>query len=369
MKKFTTFLTILKYFVTDEDLNNLMQRYEYSDTARKFTVSELVSFFTTAAMNEWKSFRHGSDVAESSGLARCDYSTISKKASDVPFEIFKDLFALVCSRCNRSVRRKLSFPKELLLIDSTTITVGKTRLLWAPYHGERAGVKLHTALNLSTQLPRKVIETTGLQHDSPILDQLVDSSCILVADRAYFQIERCDTFLEKKQFFVIRLKTNVEIFRRKSLQRIVDSNSNVTHDYTCRLGTEQKRSNSRHRIVEFTDYEGKLIRVVTNLHNVSAETIAAIYKARWGVEVFFRWIKQHLNVPRLFGTTKNAVYNQLYAALLSYVILRFIHLSISKTIRERKLSFLGFTRRLTQNDLPLEWRANLNHFLRRIAFL
>ena len=115
-----------------------------------------------------------------------------KKQKMFLFFIFKDLFALMCSRCNRSIRRQLNFPKELLLVDSTTITVGKTRLLWAPYHGERAGVKLHTALNLSTELPQKVLETTGLKHDSPILDELTDRACIIVADRAYFQIDRSD---------------------------------------------------------------------------------------------------------------------------------------------------------------------------------
>ena len=116
----------------------------------------------------------------------------------------------------------------MLLVDSTTITVGKTRLLWAPYHGERAGVKLHTALNLSTKLPQKVLETTGLQHDSPILNELVDTACIIVADRAYFQIDRSDTFFEEKQHFVIRVKTNLEMSRKKSLKRMREDNSNVS---------------------------------------------------------------------------------------------------------------------------------------------
>ena len=79
-----------------------------------------------------------------------------------------------------------------------------------------------------------------------------------------------------------------------------DGNSNVINDYTCQVGTKQKRSHHRHRVVEFTDYEGKIIRVAT----ISAEMVANIYKAQWGVELFFRWIKQNLNVPRLFGTTK-----------------------------------------------------------------
>ena len=116
-----------------------------------------------------------------------------------------------------------------------------------------------------------------------------------------------------------------------------------------------KRSIHRHRVVEFTDYEGKSIRVVTNLYHVSAEIIANIYKARWGVELFFRWIKQNLNVPRLFGTTKNAVYNQLFAALLVYVVLKFIYTFICKKIKQKPLSLLGFTRQLLYDQLSIEW--------------
>ncbi|MEN6414620.1 MAG: transposase, partial [Veillonellales bacterium] len=111
----------------------------------------------------------------------------------------------------------------------------ETRLLWAPYHGKRAGVKLHTALNLSTELPQKVLETTGLQHDGPLLNELADKACIIVADRAYFQIERSDTYFKDCQPFVIRVKTNIEITKKKSLRRVCLDSSNVTADYTCLL--------------------------------------------------------------------------------------------------------------------------------------
>lgn len=371
MKNYTTFLNILKGLVTDEDILKILLKYDYVDVATKFTVAAMLNFFTTASLNEWEGYRHGCDVSKNYGLVSVDHSTVSKKAKAVPFEIFKEIFTLVCSRCNRNMRRQLKYPKELLLTDSTTVTVGKTRLLWAPYHGERAGIKLHTALNLSTGLTQKVEETTALQHDSPMLNKLIDTSCILVADRAYFQIERLDDFLKKEQYFVIRVKTNVEMGNKKFLKRIDGIDSNVINDFTCRLGSVQKRSLYRHRIVEFTDYEGKLIRVATNLRNVSAQIVADIYKARWAVEVFFRWIKQNLNVPKLFGTTKNAVYSQLYAALLAYVILKFIHATIIKKISYKKLQFslLEFTRKLIDNNLPAEWIVQLQYFSRTIVRL
>lgn len=140
----------LKQLITDEDTDTVLKKHDYIDVARKFTVSALLQFLATSAVCQWKSFRH---VALEFDLTDSDYSTISKKAKEVPFVVCKDLFLLTVSRCNRHIRRQLKFPKELLLVNSTTITVGKTRLLWATYHGERAGIKLHTALNLSTQMP------------------------------------------------------------------------------------------------------------------------------------------------------------------------------------------------------------------------
>src|SRR5690606_41936752 len=98
--------------------------------------------------------------------------------------------------------------------------------------------------------------------------------------------------------------------------------SNVVEDVTAVLGCEAKQTQRRFRVVTFLDSKGNFIRVATNLVFLSAETIAAIYKERWQIELFFRWIKQHLNVKRLFGTSPNAVYNQLYGALIAYVLLQ-----------------------------------------------
>lgn len=111
IKNFTTFLNILKQLITDKDIDNLLKKHEYIDVARKFTVSALLHFFTCSSVYEWKSFRHGADLGNCFGLICSDYSTISKKAKDVPFLIFKDLFALMFSRCNRSIRRQLNFPR------------------------------------------------------------------------------------------------------------------------------------------------------------------------------------------------------------------------------------------------------------------
>jgi IS4 transposase len=366
MKKSTTLLHMLEHLITEEDIQEILQARGYQDTARKLSVSMLLRFLMMAATREWKSFRHTADVAAAHGLPSVHYSALSKKASQVPYAIFKDLFTRILSRCNRRIRRSTKFPKELLLIDSTTVTVGESRLPWAPYHGKRSGIKLHVALLEASQMPYEVRETTGLHHDSPMMEDFLNPQFILVADRAYFQIKRIDTFVktETKQPFVIRLKMNVALYRKKSLRRWSPADSTIKGDFTCQIGTPQARSESRHRVVEFTDIEGKIMRVVTNLYEVDAEKIASMYQARWAIEVFFRWIKQHLNVPTLFGTTENAVFNQLYAALLAYVVLKTLYEEGKQHRFIQSASFVSFTRQFIETQLSIEWDLVIQVFIK-----
>lgn len=325
MKKNTIFPNLLQKIVSEEELACIQKALGYIDTARKLDVLTLIKYFVCASMNEFKSYRHCADVGVQYGLPQIDHSTLSKKASHMDYYIMKKLFDLIVSICNRMTRRALKISKELLLVDSTTITVGKSRLPWALYHGERAGIKLHVSYSPLTEMPLQVIETTGLVHDGPIGEKLVDSRFILVEDRAYFKIKRIDHFTEEQQKFVIRMKENVEIFRPHALQRLEKEGSTITRDITCQLGTKQSRSKQRHRVVFFKDDDGKDMRVVTNLMDVAPEAIADMYKARWRIETFFRWMKQNLNVPVLFGTTENAVFNQLFAALIAYVLLKWLY--------------------------------------------
>ena len=365
MNKHTTFQTLIQNFLSETELQAILQVFHYKDTARKCTVSTLISYLVTAAANEWKSLRHSADVGPSVGLISVDHSSLSKHMKSLDYEIMKHLFGLIIDKLNRAARRSLKMPKTLLSIDSTTITVGKTRLPWAVYHGERSGIKLHVSFTNETDMPLQIVETTGLKHDGPIGKQLEDKRFILVGDRAYFSIEKVDQYLSEGQEFVFRLKDNIHLHRKKSLQGSRPNGSNVIADWTCLIGTPQKQTEKRHRVVQFTDYEGKEMRVVTSLMHITAEEIAEMYKSRWAIETFFRWIKQNLNVPVLFGTTKNVVFNQLFAALIAYVLLKWLHGQARKQINRKPLSLTGFKRLLLCDDLPFEWRIVLKEIVQK----
>jgi hypothetical protein len=360
MKKSTMFQTFLQSVLTQEEVEQVIELVGYKETARKFTVYVLLQYWAQAAFGQWDSFRDGADRAVGCGLPNVDYSTFSKKAKAVPFELFKKLFHLVLQKCNRHTRRQLKLPKELLLIDSTTVTVGKTRLPWAPFHGERAGIKLHVAFDVASGQPQNVVETVGSRHDGPVGEELAHAAFILVQDRAYGKIERFDRYQAEGQSFVIRLKENVQVVNPHALQRQMTENSPVLRDMTCQLGTPQCRSQKRHRVVIFQDGHGHDIRVVTDLRTVSAEHVAAIYKTRWQIELFFRWIKQHLNIPTLFGTSENAVYGQLYCALIVFVLLKALYDGGSSVIpKHAALSFVQFSRLLLLCQLPDIWLVKI----------
>ncbi|WP_427110314.1 IS4 family transposase [Lysinibacillus xylanilyticus] len=363
MNKNNTIFTLIQNFLSEEEWQSILSEFGYVETARKCTVPILISYLIGAATNEWKSLRHAADVGPSNGLVSVNHSSLSKHLKALDYGIIKRIFEVIVRKLNRAARRQLKMPKTLLAVDLTTITVGKTRLPWAVYHGERSGIKLHVSFTNETSMPLKVVETTGLKHDGPIGEFLEDKRFILVCDRAYFSIDKVDRYLKEHQHFVLRLKDNVQLNRKKSLQGSRTNDSNVTADFTCTLGTSQKQTKKRHRVVQFMDHEDKEIRVVTSLMDINAEEIANMYKSRWAIESFFRWIKQNLNVPVLFGTTKNAVFNQLFVALIAYVCLKFLHTEGIKKNNTKPLSFVGFTRMFLCAALPLEWRIRMKEIL------
>lgn len=156
----------------------------------------------------------------------------------------------------------------------------------------------------------------------------------------------------------------------QSLQRIESETSNVTRDITCYLGTPQCQSELRHRVVVFTDNHKNEIRVATNLMHLSADQIADTYKAQWGIEVFFRWIKQNLNVPILFGTTKNAVFNQLFAALMTYVVLKWLYdHARSFVISCKSVPLIRFKEQIQYNQVHAEWIIAIGKVLDKHVYL
>jgi hypothetical protein len=234
---------------------------------------------------------------------------------------------------------------------------------WASYKKFRGGIKLHVALSQGQRLPVNVEESIAKRNDAPFGEVLADTDYILVQDRAYGKISRLDQYVLQGQSFVIRLKDNLHLVKPRNLQRPAEGETNIVRDITCYIGQGKCQSAKRHRVVEFENDRGEVVRVVTDLRKESAHVIAEIYKARWEIEVFFRWIKQHLNVPCLFGTTENAVYSQLFVALAVYVLLRRVYDEIHPNVPAfAQLTLWEFMQHWRIFSLPLEWQVQFSLF-------
>jgi hypothetical protein len=207
-------------------------------------------------------------------------------------------------------------------LDSTTIDLCLSLFPWAPFRQTKAAIKLHTLLDLRGAIPAFIHISDGKLHDVNALDLLLpEAGAIYVMDRAYVDFERLYTLHQAHAFFVIRAKSNFRYRRLYSAP--VDRTTGLICDQQVELTVFYSKRDFplRLRRVRFKDPEtGKTLVFLSNHFDLPALSICALYKSRWQVELFFKWIKQHLRIKRFFGTSENAVKSQVWIAVATYVL-------------------------------------------------
>lgn len=215
-------------------------------------------------------------------------------------------------------------------LDSTTIDLCLALFPWARFRKNKAAVKLHTLLDLRGSIPSFIEITDGKVADVNILDTLLpEPGSFYIMDRGYLDFERLYTFHQAQTFFVTRTKKNTQ-YRRLS-SRPVDKTTGLRCDQTIVLALPQTFETypEKLRLIKFVDQEtGKCLKFLTNNFILSAITIALLYKSRWKVELFFKWIKQHLRIKAFFGTSENAVKTQVWIAISNYVLVAIVKKSL-----------------------------------------
>ncbi len=210
----------------------------------------------------------------------------------------------------------------LYALDSTTIDLCLSLFPWAKFRQRKAAVKLHTLLDLHGNIPTFISITEGRVLDVNILDEIVpEAGAFYVIDRGYIDFQRLYQFRLGSAFFVIRTKSNVVLERRYS--HPVDKATGVRSNHTVILTAiaSAKAYPEALRRVSYLDVKtGKRFKFITNNFVLPAFTITQIYKCRWQVELFFKWIKQHLRIKAFFGTSENAVKTQIWIAVSVYVL-------------------------------------------------
>ena len=260
------------------------------------------------------------------GISR---TTLAKANENRDWRIFAD-FAQVLIRTARELYANDPFAVELeqtvYALDSTTVDLCLSLFPWAKFRKRKAAVKLHTLLDLRGNIPSFIKITDGKWHDVNVLDELIpEPGSYYVMDRGYLDFERLHLFSDCSAFFIIRAKKNLRYRRLYSAP--IDKTTGVRSDQTIVLtgvNTAEHYPDKLRRI-RFVDAETRKNPVfLSNDFSLPPESIALLYKQRWQVELFFRWIKQHLRIKAFFGTSENAVKTQVWIAISVYVLVAII---------------------------------------------
>ena len=224
----------------------------------------------------------------------------------------------------------LQLQETVYALDASTIDLCRSLFPWARFRSTKSGIKVHTLLDLRGNIPSFVSITDAKLHDVNILDKLIpEPGSIYVMDRAYLDFERLFRMHRGLAFFILRAKVNTQLRRLYSAP--VDKSTGVICDQTVRpvVAKSLKAYPEKLRRIKYYDNQtGKRLTFLTNHFELDARTIADLYKCRWQVELFFKWIKQHLRIKSFFGISETAVKTQIWTAISVYVLVAIMKKSL-----------------------------------------
>jgi len=256
---------------------------------------------------------------------RVSRSTLADANERRDWRIWSDLAAALIAHARRlyaSDAMSVALDQTVYAFDSTTIDLCLSLFPWASFRRRKGAVKLHTLLDLRGNIPCFIRVTHGRVHDVKALDHLsLEPGAYYVMDRGYVDFARLSRFEQAKSFFVVRAKKNMDFAVRTSHH--VDKTTGLRCDQTISLAGVKSARAYPHRLrrIRYTDPDtGKRLVLLTNCFWLNALTVTQLYKARWQVELFFKWIKQHLRIKAFFGNSSNAVKTQIWIAVCVYVL-------------------------------------------------
>ena len=266
-------------------------------------------------------------------------SNLSKANENRNYKIFED-FAnhLILIAQEKNSNDSFEIKGNIYAFDSSTIDLCLSVFWWAHFRKNKAGIKLHTLFDINTQIPVFIHITEANIHDVNAMDIInYERFAYYIFDRAYVDYVRLNRITKSQAYFVVRAKSNLKFKRMYSKK--TDKSTGVIYDQTGKIDGfyTSKDYPEKIRKVKFFDAENKKMLIfLTNNFDLSAQQIALLYKQRWQIELFFKWIKQHLKVKTFWGTTENAVRIQINIAIITYCLVSIIaeDLKINRSIYE-----------------------------------
>ena len=332
----TVFAQMLK-FIPRHEFESLAHQHHSGRRLRKMTRWTQFVAMATAQLSGRHSLRDvASNMAAQArklyhlGMSAVNRSSLSRVNASQPYQLYEALFAKLLARCqSRAPKHNFRFKNKLYSLDASTIDLCLKVFPWAKFRATKGAVKLHVGLDHEGLLPAFVAITDGKTHDLTATRALkLPSGSIVVMDRGYTDYAWYKSLNNNGISFVTRLKTNARY--RVTERRTVPKNKGLTCDQTIELtGARAKNGPFRFRRIGYKDAKTSIhYTFLTNNFKLAARTIADIYKARWQVELFFKWIKQNLKIKSFLGASKNAVLTQIWIAMCVYLLLsyiRFLH--------------------------------------------
>ena len=335
----------MKYLTIFNQMLNMLPRYEFDQEVAKEQANRYTKHFTAwnqlvvnlyAQITGKKSLRDietGLKMQQNAwyhlGLVNAVRSTISYANNKRSYRIAENAFYHLLKKCRDiTPRHKFRFKNPLAILDVTVIDLCLSVFPWAKFRKRKGALKMHTLLDLRGTIPSFLVVTDAKQHDVKVAKNIflpLSLDSILVVDKAYIDFGWLYGLKQQGVYFVTRAKKNLQYqvigqHQVNTRQGVIKDEEIVLIGFYTQQGYPEKL-----RLVTYYDKEHKkTYQFLTNQFTLSAYTISQIYKARWEIELFFKWIKQNLKIKTFLGTTKNAVLTQIWTAMIYYLLLAYI---------------------------------------------
>ena len=337
MNKGKTIFSQIMSLIPERDFKACVDRYKGNYRARNFSCRDQFLVMSYAQLTGRDSLRDIENclMALSTKLYHCGISyavprnTLAKANENRDWHIYKD-FAEVLLKKVRPLYAKDHFRLELdnmvYAFDSSTISLCLKLCPWAKFRKTKGGIKMHTLLDLRGNLPVSVYLTTASVNDVKGLDELyIEPAAIYLMDKGYVDFNRLFKLINKKNaYFVTRAKDNM-LFEVVSAGSVDQSTGVIADEHIKLTGLRTSKWYPEElRMLTYEDYAtNNVYRFLTNNMEYEAITISELYRERWNVELFFKWIKQHLRIKSFYGTSENAIYLQIWIAICTYLLLAY----------------------------------------------
>ena len=326
------FSQIMDYF-PQRRFKSCVNRYRGDHRVRSFTCLDQFYCMTFAQLTARESLRDieaclravGPKLYHAGMKARVSRNTLAKANELRDWKIYRDIGLILINHARMLYAHQplgMNLKRAVYALDSTVVDLCLSLFPWAQHRRHKSAVKVHTQLDLRGNIPTFIRITGGQTHDVHFLDHVIfEAGAFYIMDKGFTDFRRLYHIHQQQSFFVIRAKNNLAFTRRGS--RPIDKSRGLRSDQTIRLAGPKSSVLYPEllRRIHYVDTElDKRFFFLTNNFNLSPWTIARLYKFRWRIELFFKWIKQHLRIKAFYGTTPNAVKTQVWIAISVYVL-------------------------------------------------